>query len=130
MIFQTVQQSARKPKGGGVMKMIPRRRQSRSQCLFLCTITILLTFCTKYCSTTTSKSSHSHEISLTETHPLGFLHEHLPLHTYQRVKLAPVVRPYLTIFANGSIYLREHLNYEKQDVVRVTVILENEITKG
>lgn len=70
------------------------------------------------------------ELTLPEDIPTGMLTQTIQLTNEERIKFAPIVKPYLTIYANGSINLHRHLNYEIDDKVMATVMIENLKTKG
>lgn len=70
------------------------------------------------------------ELALPEDIPTGMLTHRIQLSNQERIKFAPIVKPYLTIHANGSIGLHRHLNYEVDDKVMATVMIENLKSKG
>lgn len=70
------------------------------------------------------------ELSLPEDWRIGFLNPRIELNQDEKIKFAPIVKPYITIYANGTIYLHKPLNYEKDPKVVSTVMIENIKTHG
>lgn len=58
------------------------------------------------------------------------LPERIRLGSNERIKEAPVEKEQLTVFGNGTIQLNQPLNYEREKVVQLVVMVENVITLG
>lgn len=68
-------------------------------------------------------------MSLYENHRLNeILPEKISLSNNERIKDAPIEKEYLTVYANGTMILTRHLNYETLNPVSSTIFVQNTMT--